>query len=66
MAIDAKARPTGQPVGGVDSDSTLNYRPRTSRARDTMSRGTHRESKQANRYVQVEADLSMTFWGGVL
>lgn len=29
--------------------------------RDTVLGGTRRQSKQANRYVQVAVDLSMTF-----
>lgn len=56
-------------VGRADSISTLNYRPRASNAGDTVCQeGTRRESKQANRYVQVEAkyierDLSFDILG---
>lgn len=55
--MDASSSDRSLEVGRTDSVSTLNYRPRASCTGDTACQeGTRRESKQANRYVQVEIE----------
>lgn len=55
--MDASSSDRSVEVGRTDSVSTLNYRPRASCTGDTACQeGTRRESKQANRYVQVETE----------
>lgn len=67
--MDASSSDRSVGVGRTDSVSTLNYRSRASCTGDTACQeGTRRESKQANRYVQVgrtciERDLSLDILG---